>query len=251
MVYPELKTKCRLRSSGDNFHTWKHKLDFVLFDNKLNYVLTEPVPDHENDSVAYKKFNDDDFTARHLILGCVDDNLYKAYYRHDSARSLLDALTSAFGKPSFAKRVCLYRRYTRHKMPEDADVSEQIVMLRAMAVELELEGLNVDEVMQKVALLNSLPEWWEEQYHDAIVAMHSDVLSLEDLEQRVRDIWAFAKSYNERDQSQNEEEPEVRSVSGLSFRSSSEGFFRGNCYGCGEFGHRQADCPNEDDDAAL
>ncbi|KAK1557453.1 hypothetical protein Q3G72_024897 [Acer saccharum] len=30
LVYPELKTKCRISSSVDNFRIWKHKLDYIL-----------------------------------------------------------------------------------------------------------------------------------------------------------------------------------------------------------------------------
>ncbi|TXG46948.1 hypothetical protein EZV62_026242 [Acer yangbiense] len=30
LVFPELKTKCHISSSGDNFRIWKHKLDYIL-----------------------------------------------------------------------------------------------------------------------------------------------------------------------------------------------------------------------------
>ncbi|KAL9418902.1 hypothetical protein AB3S75_036789 [Citrus x aurantiifolia] len=65
MLLPEFKSRWRLDPKGTNFSFWRHELDTVFFDNKVKYVLEQPIPDKESDPEAHQKFLDDDLTARH------------------------------------------------------------------------------------------------------------------------------------------------------------------------------------------
>ncbi|GMI88899.1 hypothetical protein HRI_002559200 [Hibiscus trionum] len=157
IIYPELKTSSRLEYLGTNFHIWRTKLDFVLKDHGVHYVLTpnpNPNPDH--------KWVGDDRHARRLILETLHEHLYMSYHKHETAKSLMDALTTAFTRHSAANRFRLLRRYKDYKMQEGTSIAQHIVEMNAMAKELELEGLNLPKELHSVALLESLPESWDD-----------------------------------------------------------------------------------------
>ncbi|OMO55530.1 hypothetical protein COLO4_35929 [Corchorus olitorius] len=94
LIYPELKTTYKLTYYGTNFHIWRSKLDFVLVQNQVNYVLTKPKPtkDNSDDIVRHDKWAAVDFKAHHIILGTLDDNLFMTYQKQDAAKLLLSAL---------------------------------------------------------------------------------------------------------------------------------------------------------------
>ncbi|OMO93991.1 hypothetical protein CCACVL1_06236 [Corchorus capsularis] len=58
LIYPELKTTYRLTYSGTNFHICRSKVDFIIVENQVNYVLTEPKPtiDNPDDIVRHDKW---------------------------------------------------------------------------------------------------------------------------------------------------------------------------------------------------
>lgn len=169
IVYPELKTTYRLNwpnSDDTHFHIWRIKLDFVLVDNNVKYVLTEPKPSKENpdDKVAklHDKWVDDDFKARHIILGTLHDYLYKDYHGYETAKSIMDGLTRLFTRPSMGKRINLFRRYMNHRMEEGKSVNQHIIEMIGKARDLEWAGVKLPEELQAVVLLESLPESWDD-----------------------------------------------------------------------------------------
>lgn len=244
LVYPELKTTGRLElgSMATAFRIWRHKLDFVLADKKLKYVFTDPIPDKEKDPFAHQKFLDDDSKAQGIILFRLDDSsrLYH-YERHDSAKSLLDALTSASTQPSMTGRMILLRQYLGRKMFDEMPVREHVLNMRAMAKELELEGVKIPDEFQAVVLINSLPDSWEDAVERMVVSIDSDAkeLSLEDVEDKVRAIGGWKEYRKASPEDYDDDDDGARSA-----KSSRRGSFRGNCHGCGEFGHRKSNCPN-------
>lgn len=239
LVYPELKTTYRLNYTGStNFHIWKSKLGFVLVDNRVEYVLARPLPDKQADPEAHQKFLDDDFTARHIILGSLDDALIISFKHQETAKSLMDALTSYFTKPSMSKRMTLLRRYVTHKMSDDTSAQEHVLTMINLAMDLKMEGVEIPDELQAVFLMNSLPDSWQDSMFGMIMNIDKDEkgLSLRNVIDKVRTTGSWKEIFRARDRD------EVKSNSGSSSRSFK---FRGKCYGCGEVGHRQADCPYE------
>ncbi|OMP02457.1 Zinc finger, CCHC-type [Corchorus olitorius] len=237
LIYPELKTTYRLSHSGTNFHIWRSKLDFVLVDNQVNYVLTEPKPSKDNldDVVRHDKWAVNDFKARHIILGTLDDNLYMTYQKQDTAKSLMEALTMVFARTPIAK-FTLFKRYVGYKMKEGTNINLHIVEMEAMAKELELEGLKMPEEIHSTLLLQSLPESWGDDVAAIEMNLNSDEdgLGFDNICCKLRNAgcWKeFCKARNDEEESS-------------SSRDGSRGGFKGNCYNCGEFGHRKSFCPN-------
>ena len=107
----------RLNNSGTNFHIWKAKVGFVLIHHRVNYVFTNPKPPVPANSTPpnvvanYHKWIADDVTARHIILGTLHENLYICYHQHETAESLMDALTLFFTKPCMLRRMALFKSY--------------------------------------------------------------------------------------------------------------------------------------------
>lgn len=153
LVYAELKTTGRLElgSMATAFRIWRHKLDFVLANEKLKYVFTDPIPYKEKDPFAHKKFLDDDSRAQGIILSRLDDSSLLCYHkRHVSAKSLLDALTSASIQPLMTRPMTLLRRYMGRKIFDEMPVREHVLNMGAMARELELEGIKIPDEFQAV-----------------------------------------------------------------------------------------------------
>lgn len=193
MVTPEPKTSYRLDYNA-NFRDWRTKLDSVLEENQVKYVLTELKPPEptgttsQNDIARHQKWLLDDFTARHAILGALHERVYASYHRHETAKSLLDALEAHFTKPSMSRRTVKFRRYMEHKLAEGKSVNEHVLEMGSMAFELECEGVKVPEELQVLMLMNSLPDSWDETVGGAIVNIDidgSDEMGLEKVSKRL------------------------------------------------------------------
>lgn len=234
MVYPELKTTHRL-DFGVNFHIWRDKIDFVLVDNKVDYVLTEQKPP-ENDVARHKQqWLHDDYTARHLILGALTDHVYMTHQKHETAKSLMDALTATFTKPSMTKRMYKLKGYVGHKMAEGKSVNEHILEMGSMAYDLECEGLKIPDEVQAVMLMNSVPDSWDEMMTPVRLNMNLDKsgdpdMGLDRVSSRLREIGVLKESFRRRE----EDEAKQRRP-----------HFNGQCYSCGEYGHHRAHCSME------
>ncbi|XP_062015945.1 ubiquitin C-terminal hydrolase 13-like isoform X1 [Rosa rugosa] len=196
MVNPEPQNPYRLDYNA-NFSDWRTKLDSVLDQNQVKYVLTEPKPPEptgatpQNEVARHQKWLLDDFTARHVILGALHERVYVSYHRHKTASSLLEALTAHFTTPSVSRRLVKFRRYMEHKLAEGKSVNEHVSEMGSMAAGLESEGVKVSEELQVLMLMNSLPERWDETVGGLIVNMDidgPDEMGLDKVSKRLIDL---------------------------------------------------------------
>ncbi|KAK8701449.1 hypothetical protein V6N13_019836 [Hibiscus sabdariffa] len=198
IIYSELKTTSRLEYLGTNLH-----------------VPSKPNPDD--------KWVDDHSQARRLIHESLHENLYMSYQKHETAKSLMDALTTDFTRHFESKRFMLFRRYKDYKMQEGSSITQHIIGV-------ELEGMNLPKELQSLVLLESLPESWDDVVTSITMDLGKDEKALrsDNICMRLLNAGDEKELFESHD---NEE-------------SSSWGGFNGNCYSCGEFGHRISDCPN-------
>lgn len=124
-------------------------------------------------------------------------------------------------------------------MSDETPLNEHVLDMRALAKELELEGVKIPDEFQAVVLMNSLQESWEDAVEKIVTNIDTDEKesSLENVENRVRAMGKWKEF-------KDAEIDDTRSMCEFSTRSSERGSFRSVCYGCGEFGHCKSDCPN-------
>ncbi|KAI3986476.1 hypothetical protein MKX01_037758 [Papaver californicum] len=160
-VYRELTTTRRLTSSGEKFSIWKTKIDFILSDIEVSYVLQQPKPDSPPESETHKKWIMDDFTCRHAILSTLEDDLVIVFdHGYDTAKEIMDGLVRLYGGKSIGKSMLLFEQFKNVKIGENDNVMECVMRMCGMAIELERYGMNLPEEMRVVIMLDSLPESW-------------------------------------------------------------------------------------------
>lgn len=90
LIYPELKTTDKIKFAGENFIIWKLKIDFVLADNKVDYVLTDPIPIGDQN-----QWLSDDSTCCQLIIDTVEDQFHTLIlpaYKPPTAKSIMETI---------------------------------------------------------------------------------------------------------------------------------------------------------------
>ncbi|KAI3874750.1 hypothetical protein MKW98_019323 [Papaver atlanticum] len=162
-VYRELTTTRKLNSSGDKFPIWKTKIDFILSDIEVSYVLQQPKPDSPPDSEEHKKWIMDDFTCRHAILGTLEDDLIVVFdHGYDTAKEIMDALVRLYGGKSIGRSMYLFEQIKNIKIGENDNVMDHVMKMCGVAIELERFGMNLPQEMRVVFMMDSLPESWRE-----------------------------------------------------------------------------------------
>ncbi|XP_010264577.1 PREDICTED: uncharacterized protein LOC104602546 [Nelumbo nucifera] len=241
IVYPELISTRKLKVDGSNFDSWKNKIELVLSDLKVDYVLTDPKPTDPTDDSSeehrelHRKWLSDDSTCRHLMLGAMDDKMFGFSNGYKTTEAMMDALTKLFDTNSLPHRMSLLRKYTQHKMSEETNINDHLIEMGSMVVELERAGLPVPEAMQVAILMNSLPESWQ-SVMGLIMLMKPDEWSLNSVSRHLGvagDLMAWKSRNGGEDETSNKKQRK-------------EGGFKGNCFSCGKRGHCQSDCPNKD-----
>ncbi|GKV08399.1 hypothetical protein SLEP1_g20031 [Rubroshorea leprosula] len=237
IVYPELRTTARLKF-GDNFYVWRSKVGFVLVDNGVDYVLTLPKPSKEDDPAGHDKWVRDNITARCILVGSIHEYLFIDTSEDETAKALMDRITALFTRPSLSKRMVLLRRYMRRQMKEGTSINQHIIEMDAMVAEMAREGMKVPEAMQAAALMNSFPESWRDVKVNITVNVELDrndeKKGLQSVVNRLKNAGAWKELFCPCDSKPDSEESS----------SMDSSTFDGNCYNCGEYGHRYANCPN-------
>ncbi|XP_071935658.1 uncharacterized protein [Coffea arabica] len=222
VVYPELKATQKLSSTGNNFLIWKLKLAFVLTDHQLPHLLS---PTRED-----PKWHDKNDAAKLLILRTLDNDLLLEFSDYPTPSSIMEALLHRFDNRLKAFRILLLRRYRDHRMAADAHIYQHVFRMRAMAKELEYAGIKIPDEMQAVALLNSLPDDWDDDVERLAIGLDgasTEKLSFDCVSRRLRMV------------------SDVRSLKKLNNAKKLKNKFRGSCYNCGKRGHHQSDCPEQ------
>ncbi|KAI3908555.1 hypothetical protein MKX01_009357 [Papaver californicum] len=162
-VYRELTTSRKLTSSGDKFSIWKTKIDFVLSDIQVSYVLQQPKPDSAPESETHRKWIMDDFTCRHAILSTLEDDLVIVFdHGYDTAKEIMDGLVRLYGGKSIGMSMYLFEQIKNVKIGENENVMDHVMRMCGVSIELERYGMNLPQEMRVVFMLDSLPESWRE-----------------------------------------------------------------------------------------
>lgn len=162
--------------NGDNFHTWKFKMEMVLQEKDLWDIVTgdEERPKESAEAIVFDKR-----ARRAMATIClsVQDSLLGLVRPAKSAPEAWQKLVQHFEQKGLAHKLFLRRKFFTLQMAEGEDMMQHIQQVLTMAEQLEAIGAKVSEEDQVMTLLCSLPE----SYGNLIVALESraDSLSME------------------------------------------------------------------------
>ncbi|CAH9085726.1 unnamed protein product, partial [Cuscuta epithymum] len=214
---------------GGNYMRWQKKIKFLLFNLKVDYVLTTPKPEEsESETMADEKarikwLNDDEICKGH-ILNALSDGLFDVYQNTPTAKELRETLNN---------------RYLTE------DVTRQMKQL----------NLNMDETISVSCILDKLPPSWKE-FRKSLKRKKED-MSLRDLGTHIR-VEEETRKLEKRDQPESskinmieEGKPGQNSKhSGKKRKSNDDGPKENHsnkkkkvtCWYCSKVGHIKRDC---------
>ncbi|XP_019167568.1 PREDICTED: uncharacterized protein LOC109163259 isoform X3 [Ipomoea nil] len=233
IVYPQLKTRERLNSSGSDFYSWEIMLSDLFRFSEVSYVLEDPKPPEE-DVDRCKKWLADDLLCRHLILGAVDDDLFLSFHGYPSAKSMMDDIKAFFSFTSNAQRKLLLKKYMDHQMSEGTTILNHNSKMQRLALKLKSVGVTIPDELQAFTLMDSMPASW----FDSLIALRRD-MNLKEKEMDLKAVrarlWEVGRA---RDLMAVQDEIEMSS-------KKSRKVFEGKCYSCRRQGHYASECPNK------
>lgn len=121
-----------VRFDGKNYQVWAEKVELLLKQLKIDYVLTKPCPNAtigENDAsageisnakAAEKRWVDDDLVCRRHILGHLSDSLFNKYViRKMSAKELWEELKYVHFTEECGTKTSLLKKYIEFQMVDE------------------------------------------------------------------------------------------------------------------------------------
>lgn len=163
-----------IRFDGKNFHRWEQKMEFLLKQLKIAYVLTEPCPtiplspgatdaDIAQVTSEIQKWIDDDYLCRHNILNSLTDQLYDQYsIKTKNAKDLWESLKIVYTAEQFGIKKFQVSNYVEFKMNDEKLIIEQVQELQKIADSITAAGMTLDENFHVSVIISKLPPAWKD-----------------------------------------------------------------------------------------
>ncbi|KAF5176134.1 hypothetical protein FRX31_034279 [Thalictrum thalictroides] len=150
--------------SGPNYVDWKRNLNIVLTADNYKYVLTTPCPAvppanaNARQREEYEKWQKANEMSKCYILASMSNVLQHRHQNFATATEIMENLQEMFGEQNRAKRQIAMKNLMSTKMAEGTPVREHILKMIDYINELEILGAVIDANSQVDAVLQSLPE---------------------------------------------------------------------------------------------
>ena len=163
---------------GTNYMDWKQRVDMLLSYYGFKDIICvkqapilPQLPSSENGEIIanikenyekdLKKYQDwkiaNDITKSY-VLSSLNKTLRMTYFHTQTTKEILDKLESKYGKQSDSHVNNLWKKFTKGKCEEGADVRKHVNEMVAIADELKFCERNMDEKTIIPTIINSLPE---------------------------------------------------------------------------------------------
>ncbi|KAI3514342.1 hypothetical protein L1887_12673 [Cichorium endivia] len=144
--------------NGSDFSWWKMQVEALLCQKDLDVVLGDkPI---EMEKVAEDVGNSKDKKAKAVITLSLTKSVAFNILSETMARSMMEALSNMYEKPSAANKVFLMRELFTTRMNEEGSVTVHINNLNSILSRLSYVGIKFDNETQASLLLASLPDSW-------------------------------------------------------------------------------------------
>ena len=231
--------------NGNNWMIWKPRMEDLLYCKDLYGPL-------QGDSAKPTTMIDDEWKRLDrktigFIRQWLDDSVFHHVSTEISAYSLWKKLESLYERKTAGNKAFLIRKLVNLKYREGASIAEHLNEMQSITNQLSSMKISLDDELQALLLLSSLPESWEtlvvslsNSAPDGIVTMSQVTSSLLNEELR-RKSSATSQNDSQALISENRGRSKSRSSSRMG-RSKSRSRKDIVCYNCGEKGHYKNQC---------
>ena len=141
--------------NDDNYHTWKHRIQFALSLRDLDEYLTAEPPASEHSTFASWKKNDKKAKAM-IALSLQDDHLEQVQHA-TSAKEIWNLISDIFEKHTLLNKLTARRQFYTAKMRETEKVRSFATRIRQLASSLKSMGVKVKDDEMAMTLLCGVP----------------------------------------------------------------------------------------------
>ncbi|KAL3506877.1 hypothetical protein ACH5RR_032259 [Cinchona calisaya] len=252
------------KCNGLNYKQWSMKIFNQLTITKVAYVLSEAYPQDEreqsNDEISanQKKWLEDDYVSRFMILNAMSNSLFNVFHTHVTTNSLWNALQRRYLNEDAGNKSFIVNKYVDFKIDDSKSIIDQINEMNDIVTQCADVGEPISEAFQVSTIIGKLPPSWKD--YQKVLKHKEKPLNLDQLLQHIQ----IENEAELRDGLDNHGKNDIHTVEA----SSSKGFKskkkkcslnekknvdqkpkgndfkkkRGPCFVCGKMGHLARDC---------
>ncbi|VFQ97324.1 unnamed protein product [Cuscuta campestris] len=232
---------------GTDFSWWRMQIEDLLVQKDLDVVLGDKLEKMSNADWAGL-----DRKAMSVIRLSLTKNVAFNILKETTAKSIMEALSNMYEKPSAANKVFLIRELVNTRMKNGTSITEHINKLNSILAKLLSVGIKFDDEVQALLLLSSLPDTWSRTVTAVTSSAGPDGFTFE----KIRDL-VLGEDVRRRSSGESSEESlNIVRGRGNNRGSGSKNIRRSRsktrdssgitCSKCKEVGHFRNQCPKED-----
>ena len=149
-----------IKLSGSNYSIWKLMMEDVLYCKDLH----DPI---KGDSAKPSSMPDKEWEKMHRkTIGCIKQCIKVSVFHHVSQETKADTLWKKIGEFFFKRKIAqnksfAIRKLAHLKLKEGRSVAKHLSKFQDLVNQLTRMNLVVDDKLQALLLLSSLPSSWE------------------------------------------------------------------------------------------
>ena len=155
----EVNTNRMISLDGENYLMWKAKMEDLLYCKDL----AAPI---ENHGTKPMKIDEEDWKVLdRKVVGFIRQWVEPSVFHHvsteTSAFSLWRKLEELYDQKTAAKKAYLFRKLGKLQYKEGTSIAQHLNEMKSLVNQLSAMKLVLDDELQALLLLNSLPDSWE------------------------------------------------------------------------------------------
>ncbi|KAL3534367.1 hypothetical protein ACH5RR_002828 [Cinchona calisaya] len=151
-----------------NYKRWSMKIFYQLTIAIVAYVLSETYPQDEREqsngeiSANQKKWLEDDYVSRFMILNAMSNSLLNVFHTHVTANSLWNALQRRYVNEDAGNKSFLVNKYVDFKIDDSESITDQINEMDDAATQCANVGEPISETFQVSTIIGKLSLSWKD-----------------------------------------------------------------------------------------
>ncbi|GKU90802.1 hypothetical protein SLEP1_g4753 [Rubroshorea leprosula] len=232
--------------NSSNYQLWKGKMEDLLYVKEFHeLVFSEQKPN---------SMKDEEWRLLHrrvcgFIRQWIDDSVLNHINDETDARTLWTKLDKLFRAKTGQNKLCHIKKLMYSRYKDGTPTADHVNDFLGIIKELANLGINFDDEVNGLILLNTLPESWESFRSTTINSSPGGQVTLEivknrifEEEKRMRALGVFSQPDTQALVMENRGRSKTRELRGRGGRFISKSKSRVKCYHCGQLGHMKRNC---------